>query len=54
MYFSGGSKSFAVVNDHHFPTHPVLDGRSYNEVPIPMVVLVATAVSEVLFHHSVV
>ncbi len=54
MYFSGGSKSFAVVNDHCFPTHPGLDGRSHNEVPIPMVALVVTAVSEVLFHHSVV
>ena len=54
MYFNGRSKSFAVVHDHYFPTHSGLDGRSHNEVPISMVALVATVVSEVLFHHLVV
>jgi len=49
LYFGGGSKSFAVQFNHRFPTHPGHDGESHHEVPIPMVALVATAVSEAFF-----
>jgi Domain of unknown function (DUF6532) len=40
--------SLAVRFDHRFPTHPNSDGKSRNEVPVPMVALVATAVSSLL------
>ena len=33
-----------------FSIHPGSDGESRNEVPVAMVALIATAVSEVLFH----
>jgi hypothetical protein len=50
LYFSGGSMSFAARFNHRFPTHPGHNGESRNEVPIPMIALVATAVSEDSLH----
>jgi hypothetical protein len=49
LYFSGGTTSFAARFSHCFPTHPGHDGEPRNEVPVAMVALVATAVSEALF-----
>jgi len=48
LYFTGGSSSLAAKYDHLFPIHEGDDGRPSREVPIPMVALVATAVSLVL------
>jgi hypothetical protein len=48
LYFTGGASSLATKYDHLFPIHEGDDGRASQEVPIPMVALVATAVSPVL------
>jgi hypothetical protein len=45
LYFAGGTKSFAHQFRKEFPTHECDDGTVAHEVPIPMVALVATAVS---------
>ena len=48
LYFSGGSTSFAARFEHLFPTYQGANGVVNREVPIPMVALVATAVSHIL------
>lgn len=48
LYFTGGSRSFASQYEHLFPTHKGDDGKECREVPIAMVSLVATAVSDVI------
>lgn len=46
LYFSGGgTASFAARFSHLFPVFQDSDGKTNREVPIPMVALVATAVS---------
>jgi hypothetical protein len=45
LYFVGGNNSFAHRFYEHFPVYHNDDGREMREVPIPMVALVATAVS---------
>jgi hypothetical protein len=45
LYFSGGSKSFAARFESCFTEFEERDGTTSREVPIPMVALVATAVS---------
>jgi hypothetical protein len=45
MFFSGGTSSFANRFRGEFPVHQRNDGAVLNEVPIAMVALVATAVS---------
>jgi hypothetical protein len=45
MYFGGGALSFARRFCYLFPTHAGHDGDINLEVPVPMVALVATAVS---------
>ena len=45
MFFIGGSTSFASRFHDRFPTSQDRDGIARREVPIPMVALVATAVS---------
>ena len=45
LFFSGGSTSFAKRFDYLFPNSETLDGVTVYEVPVPMVALVATAVS---------
>ena len=45
LYFVGGNNSFARRFYEQFPVHHNPDGREMREVPIPMVALVATAVS---------
>jgi hypothetical protein len=49
LYFTGGTTSFANQFRDLFPIHRGDNGQVSCEVPIPMVALVATAVS-----HSVV
>src|SRR6266849_1506279 len=46
MYFSGGPKSFAAQFHCHFPMFEERDGTTSYEVPIPMLALAATAVSQ--------
>jgi hypothetical protein len=48
MYFSGGAMSFARKFRYLFPTYENREGQVSYEVPIPMVALVATAVSQLL------
>ncbi len=48
LYFTGGSSSFTYQFKHLFPTYQGDDGIVYQEVPIPMVSLVATVVSHVI------
>jgi len=48
LYFTGYPTSFAAKYEDHFPLHRGDDGRPCREVPIPMVALVATAVSLIL------
>lgn len=48
LYFAGGASSLAAKYAHLFPFYEGDDGRSSWEVPVPMVALVATAVSLVL------
>jgi hypothetical protein len=45
LYFSGGSTSFASRFHHIFPVFRDSEAKPRYEVPIPMVALVATAVS---------
>ena len=45
MYFSGGITSFAKRFRYLFPTYESREGVTNYKVPIPMVALVATAVS---------
>ena len=45
LYFTGGNRSFANRFRTEFPVHQGSDGMVLREVPIPMVALVATAVS---------
>ena len=45
LYFTGGTSSFAHRFRRQFPTHESDDGKVMRQVPIPMVALVATAVS---------
>jgi hypothetical protein len=44
LYFTGGSGSFASCFDGWFPTYQGPNGDTHQEVPIPMLALVATAV----------
>ena len=44
LYFTGGHGSFASHFDGWFPTYEDPNGGTHQEVPIPMVALVATAV----------
>jgi hypothetical protein len=48
MYFIGGPKSFAARFDCHFPRFEERDGTISREVPVPMLALVATAVSRTI------
>jgi Domain of unknown function (DUF6532) len=48
LYFAGGSASFTSRFGHMFPVHFGNNGRPSREVPVPMVALVATAVSHSL------
>jgi hypothetical protein len=48
LYFTGYPMSFAAKYEDHFPLHQGDDGRASCEVPIPMVALVAMAVSLIL------
>jgi len=52
MFFGGGLKSFAARFDSDFPRFEERDGTTSCEVPIPMLALVATAVSQMFiwFH----
>jgi Domain of unknown function (DUF6532) len=45
LYFAGGNNSFALRFRELFPVHQGNDGMVLREVPVPMVALVATAVS---------
>jgi hypothetical protein len=45
LYFSGGHMSFASRCSSHFPSCDHCDNVTRREVPVPMVALVATAVS---------
>jgi len=47
LYFVGGSNSFARWFHEQFPVHQGNDGMVLREVPMPMVALVATAVTPV-------
>ena len=49
MYFSGGATSFARRFSYLFPTYESREGEVNCEVPAPMVALVATAVSSLLW-----
>ncbi|KAI9451374.1 hypothetical protein BJY52DRAFT_1191052 [Lactarius psammicola] len=49
LYFTGGSNSFASRFNHLFPTYQGNDGMVHQEVPIPMVSLVATALYATLY-----
>ena len=49
LYFMGGVTSFAHRFDHLFPSHQHYNGMTMREVPIPMVALVATAVSRFIY-----
>ena len=46
MFFTGGTMSFANCFRDKFPTHQGNDGVVSREVPVAMVALVATAVSD--------
>jgi hypothetical protein len=45
LYFTGDTVSFAQRHDNLFPTYHHSDGVIRREIPVPMVALVATAVS---------
>ena len=45
LYFTGGDTSFAARFGHLFPVHQDCSNVLMREVPVPMVALVATAVS---------
>jgi hypothetical protein len=45
LFFIGGNKSFASRFNNHFPMSQDCNGVFMREVPVPMVALVATAVS---------
>ncbi|KAI9434952.1 hypothetical protein H4582DRAFT_2080215 [Lactarius indigo] len=49
LYFTGGSTSFVSRFHHLFPTHQGEDGVVHQEVPMPMVTLVATALYATLY-----
>ena len=50
LYFTGGNNSFASRFRYLFPTYQLREGTDTSlEVPIPMVALVATAVSTWFF-----
>jgi hypothetical protein len=46
MYFSGGPKSFAARFKYEFPMVEERDGMMSRDVPVPMLALVATVVSQ--------
>ena len=48
LYFSGGTNTFASQFKDLFPIHRGINAELRREVPIPMVALVATAVSHLL------
>jgi hypothetical protein len=48
VFFTGGVKSFARQFQYLFPTWESREGEKSYEVPVPMVALVATAVSRLL------
>jgi hypothetical protein len=48
MYFSGGAMSFARKFQYLFPTYETREGNISYKVPLPMVALVATAVSQLI------
>ena len=48
LYFSGGTNTFASQFKDLFPIHRGINAELWHEVPIPMVALVATAVSHLL------
>jgi hypothetical protein len=50
LYFTGGTSSFAQRFDSLFPTDEDHNGVVMCEVPVPMVALVATAVSAATCH----
>ena len=50
LYFTGGRSSFAAQFDYRFPTHAGVDGKSHKQVPVAMVALVATAVSDAFLY----
>ena len=47
LYFVGGSNSFTRWFHEQFPVHQGNDGIVLHEVPMPIVVLVVTAVSAI-------
>ncbi len=53
LYFTGGTSSFAHHFKRQFPTHESSNGELLREVPIPMVALVATAVSVVILGNQI-
>ena len=46
LFFTGGDTSFASCFGHLFPVHQDRDCVLVREVPVPMVALVSTAVSQ--------
>ncbi len=52
LYFTGGTTSFAHRFRRQFPFHESDDGNVVREMSIPMVSLVATAVSTSIFHNN--
>ena len=48
LYFLGGTNTFASQFKDLFPIHRGINAELRREVPIPMVALVATAVSHLL------
>ena len=47
LYFTGGANSFVNCFGNRFPTFKRDDGEVVRKVPVPMVALVATAVSAI-------
>jgi len=50
LYFTGGRSSFAAQFDYRFPTHAGVDGKLHKQIPVAMVALVATAISDALLY----
>src|SRR6267154_469252 len=50
MFFVGGSLAYAHQYNHRFPKFTGSNGVEVREVPVPMVALVATAVSSTYQH----
>ena len=50
MFFTGGATSFAQHFKYLFPTYEISHGEKACEVPVTMVALVATAVSQVFLY----